>query len=298
MITVIIPTAARPALLRTALQSVASQSAIGQIGRVFVSENGGSRESEVVCAAFPELPITYLYRSSPTIPLEHARLLMRECLEGELVAILHDDDWWGPAHLANARTALEGNPEAAAYGAGHFVVSGESSMLNCSGNLFPWFGAGFPEFKPVWEISRLNVLLGEMLGTIAHFSSLVARTEALRKASYVFDLGNTFDNDRMLVFALSTLGSILFNPTPEVFVRNHGFQDCFQFDDQARQRHMCSTSRWMVETSGKSWDVIGKSFARRMASCPAPAVPILNALAMKEWCVPEIRRHLTAPVLS
>ena len=297
MITVIIPTAARPSMLHTALASVASQTALDQIGRVFVSENGGSRSSEEICAQFPQLPITYIFRSPATSAGEHGPILMRECLEGEFSAILHDDDWWSPNHLANALAALESHPEAGAYGSGHFVVSGESSMLNCGGNLFPWFGAGYPPFAPVWELSRLNVLMAELLGTISHYSTLVARTETMRKAAYTYDLGNPFDNDRMHMFALSTFGSVLFNPTPEVFVRNHGVQDCFLFNDETRQAQMCKTTRWMVETSGKSWDAIAKSFAKRMAQCPPGAVSTLKALAMKEWCVPELKRHLAEAML-
>jgi hypothetical protein len=297
MITVLIPTASRPALLRTALESVASQTILSKISRVFVSENGGTRMSEEVCAKFPQLPITYIFRAPSVTANEHGGILMRDCLESEFAAILHDDDWWAPWHLANALAGLESHPHAGSYGSGHFVVSSEASMLNCSGNLFPWFGAGYPPFRPVWELSRLNVLMAELLGTISHYSTLVARSEFLKKASYVFDLQNSFDNDRMLMFALSTFGSVLFNPTPEVFVRNHGVQDCFLYNQDAQNKHMCETTRWLVETSGKSWDLIAKTFAKRMAQCPESAVPTLQSLAMKEWCVPELKRHLTEPVL-
>ena len=297
MLTLLLPTAARPAMLRTALASVASQSALSKITRIIVSENGGARESEAVCAEFPTLPISYFFCSPALTPLEHGRVLMRDFLQGEFTAILHDDDWWSPNHLANALAALEAHPDGAVYGSGHFVVSGESSMLNCSGNLFPWFGANFPEFAPVWRLSRLNVLMAELLGTVAHYSTLVVRTGALRESAYVYDLDNTFDNDRMLLFALSKFGPLLFNPTPDVFVRNHGVQDCFLFNDEAQQRHMCGTTRWMIESSGKSFDLIANTFARRMAKCPEAAVHTLKALAMKEWCVPELKRHLTGPVI-
>jgi glycosyltransferase involved in cell wall biosynthesis len=295
MVTILLPTANRPQMLRTALQSIADQTARGQIDRIYVSENGGCRESEAVCAEFPTLPIAYRFRE-PTPPLRHAQLLMCDCLENELTAFLHDDDWWTPSHLERAIVELEARPEAAAYGTGHFVVSGESSMLNCSGNLFPWFGAGYASYQRVWELSRLNVLMAELLGTMAHYSTLVARTEALRKSAYVYDLDNPFDNDRMLLFALSTHGPFLFNPVPQAFVRNHGNQDCFAFDGEARIRHMCRTTWWMVQTSGKSWDLIARSFARRMAMCPPDAIHTLKALALKEWCVPEMTRNVTAPV--
>ena len=237
------------------------------------------------------MPITYIFRV-PTTPLEHAQILMRECLHGELTAFLHDDDWWTPTHLSNAIAGMTSHPHAGVYGSGHYVVSGESSMLNCSGNLFPWFGAGYPPFKPVWELSRLNVMLAQLLGTIAHYSTMVARTEILKKASYVYDLGNPFDNDRMLLFAISTFSSVIFNPVPQAFIRNHQIQDCYSFNNDSRIKHMCETTRWMVQTSGKSWDLIANSFAKRMAMCPSEAVPTLKALASREWCLPEINRQL------
>ena len=106
MVTIIIPTASRPGMLRTALESVANQTAVSRIGQIFVSENGGSRDSEIVCARFPSLPITYQYREPTTPPLEHMQILMRECLHGELTAFLHDDDWWTPTHLASALAGI------------------------------------------------------------------------------------------------------------------------------------------------------------------------------------------------
>ena len=294
MVSIIIPTASRPGMLRTALQSLASQTAVSRIDRIFVSENGGSRDSEIVCAEFPALPIAYQFRTPTTPPLEHMQILMRECLRDELTAFLHDDDWWTPTHLASAIVGLESHPDAGVYGSGHFVVSGESSMLNCSGNLFPWFGASYPPFQPVWELSRLNVLMAELLGTVAHYSTMVVRTDALKKAAYVFDLNNPFDNDRMLLFALSTFNSVIFDPLPGAFVRNHVVQDCYSFNDEARIRHMCETTRWMAQTSGKSWEIVAAMFSKRMALCPLEAAASLKALAAKEWCLPEINRQLRA----
>jgi hypothetical protein len=284
-------------MLHTALESVANQTAIDKIERIFVSENGGCRESESICNQFPSLPITYIFRT-PTTPMEHAKLLMRECLHGEMTAFLHDDDWWTPSHLANALHHLNANPEAAAYGASHFVVSGESSMLNCSGNLFPWFGADYAPFKPVWELTRLNVLMAELLGTISHYSTMVVRTELMKKAAYVYDLDNPFDNDRMLIFALSVFGPLLYNPTPDAFVRNHPVQDCQTFNHEARNKHMCGTSRWMVETSGKPWAAIAGLFSRRMAMCPPEAVGTLRELAMRPWCLPEMGRNLPPTTIN
>jgi len=295
VITVILPTANRPAMLRTALESVAGQTALDKVSRIFVSENGGGHESEAVCAEFSTLPITYLHRV-PATPLDHAKIIVRECLVGEMTAFLHDDDWWTPTHLSHALDALRRHPQAAAYGSGYYVVSAESSMLNCSNNLFPWFGSSYAPLGRIWELSRLNVLMAELLGTIAHYSSMVVRTEAMRKSAFVYDLDNPFDNDRMLSFALSVFGPLLFNPVPGVFVRNHPVQHCQSFKKEDRIAHMCRTTRWMVETSGKSWEAISTAFFKRMSLCPHEAFDTLKKLSLEPWCVPELARNAALPV--
>jgi hypothetical protein len=296
MVTIIIPTASRPMMLRTALQSIAEQTARHQIDRVYVSENGGNRESEQVCAEFPTLPVTYVFRV-PMKPLEHAKVLLEDFLgESPYTAYLHDDDWWGPSHLKNALEALESRPEVGTYSASHFIVSGEISKLNCCDNVFPWFGSSYAPMSSMWELSRLNVLMAQLLNTMAHYSTLVVRTEILRKAAYVFDLGNPFDNDRMLIFALSTFAPFLYNPMPEVFIRNHAAQDCSSFAWRKQMQHQCETTRWMVEASGKSWEMIATCFAKRLTLCPTEAIPTLRGLAAHQWSLPELFRNVKSPL--
>jgi hypothetical protein len=296
MVNIIIPTSSRPSALRTALQSVAHQTAVEEIDQVLVSEHGGSRESEEVCREFPALPITYQFRT-PVPGAEHGRIPIRECLQSRLTALLPGSDWWEPNHLANAIEALEARPQAVLYGASHFVVSGESSLLDCDKNLGPWFGSGYATLTSLWELPRMNVLLAGLLGTVAHHSTLVIRTETLRNASYAFDLGSPFANDRVLVFALSSFGSVVLNPIPESFVRWDEAREGFALETPDQIKSMCTTTRWMVETSIKSWDVVAKKFAKRMAACPDEILPELKIMASKEWCLPELTRHIQAQVL-
>ena len=297
MVTILLPTVSRPTMLRTALESIADQSASDAISRIIVSENGGSRESEDVCRQFPSLPITYLFRDSIP-PLEHAKVLMRDCLQGELTAILHDDDWWAPSHLANALWNLESNPGAAVYSANHFLVANESSLPKCCDTqIFAWFGANFAALNATWELSKNNVLMGGLLGTMAHYSTLVARTTALKKSAYIYDLNNPFDNDRMLLFALSLHGPLIFNPLPEVFVRYHAVQDCASFDSYTRIKHMCDTTRWLLQTYGKPVEIVASNFMRRISTCPAESMETLRTLSEKDWCLPEINRGLLSKAL-
>ncbi len=172
----------------------------------------------------PRLPITYIYREPAVKPLAHGQILMRECLEGDFTCILHDDDCWLPNHLEGALAALEADPEAAAYGTS-FVINKDGTTLLERYDLTAWFGANYPASSDVWRLSASNVLLASFYGLVVHYSSMVARTEALRQAAFIYDLGNPFDNDRMLLFALSRLGTVLFNPEVRVVVRHHEARD-------------------------------------------------------------------------
>jgi hypothetical protein len=126
---------------------------------------------------------------------------------------------------------------------------------------------------------------------MVHYSTLVARTAALRQSAYVYDLNNAFDNDRMVLYALSMHGPVLYNPEPRAYIRNHRAQDTATFTTDAQTRHFRQTTRWMVEASGRSWDAIGASFARRLSQCPPYAIHSVMAYAMKDWCLPELHRQ-------
>ena len=280
--------------MRGALQSIAAQTAVAKIERVVVSENGSDPRSRSVCQEFSQLPIIHIYREPAVKPLEHGRILMHECLEGEITCILHDDDWWLPNHLEDALAALEAEPEAAAYGSS-FVINKDGTTLLERYDLTAWFGANYPASESVWRLSASNVLLASLYGLVVHYSSLVARTEALRQSAYIYDLGNPFDNDRMLLFALSRFGSVLFNPEVRVVVRHHEARDTSTFAQEERNRRMSETTDWMVSSGIKSWSFVAAAFAKRISACPDKdqMVDLIRIATLRPWCLPEMARHLS-----
>jgi hypothetical protein len=281
-------------MLVEALHSIAGQTAVGKIDRIIVSENGGDRASQAVCAQFPQLPITYLFREPAVGPVEHAQLLMKECLHGEFTAILHDDDAWLPNHLANALAALEAYPDASVFGANLVMLENGVLLTGLSWDLLARFAANFAAPAPCWRLSHTNILLASLLNYIVHYSSMVARTDALRQSAYVYDLGNPYDNDRMIIFALSRCGPVLFHPEVSVVVRVHGNRETVRFGHDERTRHMCQTTEWMVAQGVKSWSAIAAAFAQRVTGCPDAELKIkfLRDATTREWCLPEIARHL------
>ena len=280
-------------MLRLALQSVAGQTALAKISRVFVSENAGDRASEAVCREFPQLPIRYIRRDPPLPSLGHAQVLMRDCLEGELIAILHDDDWWLPNHLEDAIAAMAACPDASAYGANHVTYENDK-LSDQRYELVPWFAADYPAPAPFWRIGSADLLLGSLIGLVMHYSTLVMCTGALRRAADVYELGNDFDNDRMILFALSRSGPVLFNARFSAGIRLHAQRDTCRFAEKTRDRQMAGTTRWLMETSGESWSRTASAFIRRMLRCPDEKVrlDIMRVAVRRPWCLPEIATHL------
>ncbi len=288
MINIILPTIGRLDMLRQALRSVNAQTARHRISRVLVSENGGNRETGSVCREFPGLPIHYVFRDPQLTPLDHHQSLLGDGLQDTYTAILHDDDWWGPDHLAQALQALERVPQAAAYHSSVFEVAAESSPLGCDANFCFWFGAGFPRIDSVWETDRLQVLLAALLMTPGRFSSLVARTPLLKAASPVFKDDIAYDTDRKLTVMLSRAGSILYNPVPQVFIRYHESQDQKSFARERSGRIMAHTTDWMIETAGIPPLEIARHFLDAVRNCPLSGSTLLHSYLVQPWCVARL----------
>jgi glycosyltransferase involved in cell wall biosynthesis len=293
VVTVILPTAARAALLPLALQSIADQTALGRITRIFVSENGGDRTSERICAEFPQLPITYVFREPAVTPLEHAQLMMKEFPQGDVTFILHDDDWWLPRHVENALAVLDANPDASLYGANYAVYQG-TKISDEQSELPAWFGANYPMPAPLWKLSSSNALLASIYGPVVHYSCMAIRTEALRASTYVYDLGNAFDNDRMIFYALSRQGPVFFGSEFSVGIRVHPVRDTERFAPEVRISRYAETTAWMVELSGKPWSLVASSFLQRIANCPHQKTKdfLFWQATIRDWCLPEMARHL------
>ena len=61
-------------------------------------------------------------------------------------------------------------------------------------------------------------------------------------------------------------------------------------------QHQCETTRWMVEASGKSWEMIATCFVKRLTLCPVEAIPTLRGLAAHQWSLPELFRNVKSPL--
>jgi hypothetical protein len=295
MITVLLPTYRRPDMLREALRSVAAQTARAEIGTVVVSENSGDRRSAEVAAEFSALPIQYLQRQPPLPPIDHGRALYTPLWPTEFVAILHDDDWWRPEHLAHALQALRSNQGATGYAAAAFTVHGPVSRLGCDSNLLSWMGAGFPPFERRWQLGRAETLLACLPGTPRRYSSMVLRSRALHAASRVFDRDNPYDTDRLLTISLSAEGPMIYEPLPAVCVRYHPAQDHHAHGNFGWLKHMRATGEYILDLAESERIDLRGMLVARLATCPAPEqVELLRAFG-EPWCLPLLTSRRLAP---
>ena len=294
MVTILLPTVDRPQMLRTALRSIADQTAVDRVERVIVSENSGGRHAEAVCQEFKDcFPIEYRTQPLPLAPLEHFVGLKGP--DNGFVAILHDDDWWAPNHLAASLHRLERHPDAAATYSGIFLVESESSQLSCDSNLMFWFGGRFPRISEEWLLPPSDVLFSCLWGTPGHHSALLARAAAYKQASLVHELKNPWDVDRMLTFELVRSGSLIFNPLPEVFIRHHPSQASRSFDSTDRNNYFRITTERLLAQADETQTPIKSGLESRLQVCPDSARTIVLHALSSPWCVEPLIARRYAP---
>jgi hypothetical protein len=258
-------------MLREALRSVAAQTVRDRIAQVLVSENAGSTDSAQVCAEFGGLPIQYVRREPPLDRLDHARAIFcTEAGPAKYTAILHDDDWWAPDHLARSLDWLDAHPAGTAWTCCAFSIIGATPEMGCDDNLLPWFGAGFPPVDQTWALDLTGVTLANLAETTVRYSTLVTRTAALvRAGGVVFGMGNPFDNDRLLAFELARQGPVGYRPLPSAFIRVHPAQNVNDFDRETMRRHRRSSTAHLVGECARLGIDLRAALAARLAQCPA-----------------------------
>lgn len=304
MITVVVPTANRPQMLRTALRSIDAQTARECIGCVIVSENSKSPaderpESAAVCSEFPQLPIRYVQRMPALDPKAHGDVLYAEAFElrDRYTAVLHDDDWWCGDHLANALTNLSAHPEASAYWSSAFVVEGEASWISQCWNILAWIAAEYPPLTTVGIVDRAKAAVVCVVGTPAHFSTLVAKSDTLTAAfAEVGREGNLLDNDRLLFVELTKSGPLLINFVPEVFVRQHRTQAQRTFSLRERRRLTADTTRALLQVYKREGIDVIEELRRLYDLCPDQRVKSALIEVLIDEGVDELRRENPAEI--
>jgi hypothetical protein len=237
-------------MLRDALLSVRRQTARSAIARIVVSENSLSEGSKAVCGEFADLPVVYVQQRPPVPPLLHLKAIWG-LVESPLVAILHDDDWWAPGHLASALATLESNERCVASYSSFLESLGPRSYAWFNHCVYlVWLAAGADFSQPTLLLDPPGVMLACLFNASLHYSTVVGRTEAMWDA-YTQNVarGNAFDNDRTFPVFLSRHGSVGYVTGPDVFVRQHPFRTAWTAE-YLKQGHMNmaqETTRWLLK---------------------------------------------------
>jgi Glycosyl transferase family 2 len=296
--TVLIPTANRPHLLRSTLKSVARQSATSRIACVHVSENGGNRDSGLVCAEFPSLPIRYTFRQPTIKACDHFIDLVQNTTTA-YTAVLHDDDWWAPHHLARSLADLDMLPEAVARFSAFWTVASETTPAASDPCLPCWFATVFLGTIDTWALDADDMLLACLASTPTRYSTLVLRTKSLAACMDVYRMGNNYDNDRMLAVSLARQGRVIFDPVPGTYIRSHPGQDALTYDYATSSARMEQTTHWMLDTSTSPLPRIGELITERLRSCPPEHHEEILRWMRSPWCLHPLRaKHLSPDLLE
>ena len=235
---------------------------------MLVSENGRDDRSRGVLARFPSLPLRYMRQDPPLDPREHLRVVMAAAT-GEVIALIHDDDWWAPDHLAQAVAGFAECPGAAAVIATPLVTPGPAhpfavydSMLRLA-----WLAAGCDFARPTVTLDEVGVMMACLLDTTFHYSAVVAAAPAMRAAAVrVGERDNPYDSDRQFAVDLAAHGPIVYRPHPTVYVRRHGGQACLRPEFQRRHWElMAETTRRLAAEKPK---LVAEAAARFNALVP------------------------------
>jgi glycosyltransferase involved in cell wall biosynthesis len=221
--TIVLPTTNRPCMLRNVLESIRRQTALDRVTRVIVSENAGGSQTASVCAEFPDLPIEYHFQQLPLGPKEHLSLLLGMNSD-PYVALVCDDDWWAPGHLAVALRELDLTPECVAHVSAHVWADCEIPTRSGSQEQeLLWVAAGRPVAQSAWRLEPDAVLALCTLLTPFTYSSLVMR--GIFGERVVLALGEVEHSlllDRACFPALARMGPILYEPSVDTYYRVHG----------------------------------------------------------------------------
>jgi hypothetical protein len=248
-LTVMVPTHRRPAMLRSALASIANQSSVSQIAEVIVSENSDDVRSRDVCLEFSDLPIRHVTRVPVLEPGSHFCQILSE-VRTELVALLADDDMWSRQHLAEAMTQLEQHPGAVGYFGQVVVVDNDSRQITSPYGrpIHSYMNPASSTFRRASVWTAKEVLVESLLRTPLCMWSLVGRTASIREAAaFLLDGPGGLDSDRFFAWRLSCRGEIVVGAEVSLFMRIHRENACARMASEAGGFHR-SKAREYSET--------------------------------------------------
>ncbi len=174
-ITAAIPTYKRPVKFRRALESVLGQTESPDT--IIVGDDGSDEETRCVVESFRDPRIVYVPRQPKRRMTDNWDFVMR-WPRGGLVALLEDDNFWLPHHLANAGRLFAKFPSAGLYHAGHQEAWEENGRMEIYRTCLPRWQSRLRE-EGGGIVQAEEVVLDALVCGSINSSTVVVRREAL-----------------------------------------------------------------------------------------------------------------------
>ncbi len=295
-VSVVVPTRARASLLERCLSSLVQQRRPPD--EVIVSEDGADPETSRIVSEFREiLPLSHIRNETPLGLLKNSDKALR-LAEGDLVAMLHDDDEWDPSFLERAAAALNDHPECTFCATDHHLISEHGDVLE---GLTDKYSADHGRYGLETGVQS-DVLVRELTYNCYSLHSSVFRRGALEAVGF-FQKNSGSAADLALFLELGSLGSPCFYIGERLGrYRVHERQNTSSGDRVWRSKSHVSTLRGFAQRhqlSRRELSILGMHYRAaviELAIAQAHASDRLEALGTLwrysdyDWGRPSIRR--------
>ena len=238
VVSVVVPTLDRPALLAEALASVRRLEGASLSLEILVADNGNSEATAKVISEFGAERIAVARRGASA-----ARNEGMKRATGEFIAFLDDDDVWLPGHLRDHIELMRGDPTIGA-------VLGQ--VRNASPDLQDVSDPWPSEIGPPQRVFR------QLLGCYPQIGATVIRASELARVGY-FDETLPSDEDWDWHLRLALACRVAFVPTPCVLFRQRPLSGG---DLEWQRMRFSRIVLWMnVKRSPKRFSVIAHAMA-------------------------------------
>lgn len=250
-------------MLRTALASIAAQTAIGQVKQVLVIENGLDKRSEGICEEFPSLPIDYIYREVPIPPGYDSIADAMRYINQDYLAILFDDDWWIENHLERGLYSLTFSHQiVASFGGCAWIEAEDRHITGTFSQEGIWMSAACAPREDRWVLGLAEMLTSSILSTCLHFSSLMVRRDAWETSLDIIKDGNPYDTDRLIAVRLSAIGKVAVDRIPSVLIRRHSTQECDRYNNDIGLAWWNRSTNKLLELADRNGIDLKRQFER------------------------------------
>lgn len=224
-ITIIIPGFKSIKFLDAVFESIKSQTYIHKVKEIIYSEGSTCDDSRFIIEKYNTLPIKYVFHDREDFSFVDHWFWLFNQPRTELVAMIHNDDWWYPTHLEEAYKQLK-DVNVSAYFSNSISTNNEN-LENSSlyYNKFHSLVNSKSSNNMIKEFSFEDIATLCLFYTPFHTSAMVVKNDSLRfAASSGLNNSHAWNADRILYSYLAAKGNISYCSQVLAGIRNHSNQ--------------------------------------------------------------------------